>query len=81
MYAELGGSVDSVVVAGEVLLRNKVITSVDERALRAEARQIIDRLWAGLPERLARFDELAPMLRKLEAAVGAVPLKFALCCG
>lgn len=81
VYAELGGSVDTVVVDGRVLLRGKVVTCVDEVALRAEARQIIDRLWAGLPARLARFDELAPMLGRLERAVGAVPLAFVRCCG
>jgi 5-methylthioadenosine/S-adenosylhomocysteine deaminase len=81
VYAELGGSVDTVVVDGRVLLRGKVVTSVDERELRAEARQIIDRLWSGLPDRLARFEELAPMLHRLEAAVGAMPLAFARCCG
>jgi 5-methylthioadenosine/S-adenosylhomocysteine deaminase len=81
VYAELGGHVDTVLVAGEVLLRNKTVTSVDEVALRAEARQIIDRLWSGLPARLARFEELSPMLHRLETAVGAMPLKFARCCG
>ena len=69
------------IVDGRVLMRDKVLVGIDESAIRSEARQIIDRLWSGLDARLARFDELSPMLRKLEAAVGAMPLRFVRCCG
>jgi cytosine/adenosine deaminase-related metal-dependent hydrolase len=81
VYAELGASVDTVVVGGKIVVRHGRMVSIDEDALWAEAREVIDRLWAGLPQRLRRFEELRPMLEELEAAVGAVPLAFARCCG
>jgi 5-methylthioadenosine/S-adenosylhomocysteine deaminase len=74
VFAELGQSVETVLVDGEIVLRDRVMVGVDEAALRAEAREIVTRLWAGMPERLARFAELKPMLDELEQAVGGAAL-------
>lgn len=69
-YSELGGAVRHVYVEGEVLLADRRVTTVDEGAIRAEAREIADRVWSTLDDRLARFEEVRPMLEQIEAAVG-----------
>lgn len=69
-YGELGAAVRSVYVDGEVVLRDRQVTTVDEAAIRAEAREIAARVWTTLPERLARFEEVRPILEQVEAAVG-----------
>ncbi len=50
------GSVDSVVIGGEVVLDNGRFTSIDEAEIHREAQEIVNRLYAGLPERMARFE-------------------------
>lgn len=76
VYSELGSSVRDVVVDGNVVVRDRRLLTVDVDAVRAEAAAITDRIWATLPARLARFDEVAPTLARLEAAVAAFPLEF-----
>ncbi|GAA0712915.1 amidohydrolase family protein [Dactylosporangium roseum] len=69
-YGELGSAVRSVYVDGRALLADRRVTTVDESAIRAEAREIAARIWSTLPERLARFEEFRPVLEQIEAAVG-----------
>lgn len=69
-YAELGQAVRSVFVEGNPVLTDRRITNVDEDEILAEARQIAERVWSTLPERLARFEELRPTLESIEAAAG-----------
>lgn len=69
-YSELGGAVRHVYVEGQALLSERRILTVDEDAIRAEAREIATRVWSTLDDRLARFEEVRPLLEQVEAAVG-----------
>lgn len=72
VYGELGAAVRSVYVDGENVMIDRKFTTVDEDAIRAEAREIAARVWTTLPDRLERFEEVRPMLEQIEAAVGGV---------
>jgi 5-methylthioadenosine/S-adenosylhomocysteine deaminase len=76
VYSELGRSVDTVMVEGEVVVRERRVTSVDATALLADAQRLVDGIWSTLPARAARFAEIAPMLDRLEAKVRALPIGF-----
>ncbi|MGH2573644.1 MAG: amidohydrolase family protein [Actinomycetota bacterium] len=43
VYCETGEAVDTVIVGGRVLMKNKVLVSLDERAVKAEAREARER--------------------------------------
>lgn len=70
VYGELGSAVRSVYVDGKVLLSDRRITTVDEAAICAEARDIATRIWNTLPDRLAAFEKVRPVLERIETAVG-----------
>ncbi len=74
VYAELGRSVETVLVDGDVVVRDGRVTSVDAPRLRAEAQRLVDAIWGTLPERNERFAEVSPMLERLERAVRALPV-------
>src|ERR671931_142890 len=76
VYAELGRSVDTVIVDGEVVMKERRVTTVDAPALLADAQRLVDAIWASLPARASRFAELAPTLERLEREVRAFPLTF-----
>lgn len=76
VFAELGRSVQTVFVGGRRVVEDGQVLGVDEAAIRAEGREIRQRLWAGLPERLRRFEEMRPALMELERAVESLPLPF-----
>jgi 5-methylthioadenosine/S-adenosylhomocysteine deaminase len=81
VHSELGGSVDTVLVAGEVVLSDGRIHGIDEAAIHAEAQEILDRLYAGLPERMRKFEEVRPLFRELERRVHRAELAFSRFCG
>ncbi len=81
VYSEMGSSVDTVLVDGNVVVREGRVVTVDTDALHQEAQELVSRIWSDLPKRLARFEEVRPMLERLERAVGALPLRFARTCG
>jgi len=76
VYAELGRSVESVIVEGAVVMDRGRITSVDAPALLADAQRLIDGIWKSLPAREARFSEIAPTLERLEREVRALSIGF-----
>jgi 5-methylthioadenosine/S-adenosylhomocysteine deaminase len=76
VYAELGRSVDTVMVDGEVIVSRGRVTSVDADALLADAQRLIDGIWSSLSARSARFAEIAPTLERLEREVRALSLGF-----
>ena len=76
VYAELGRSVDTVIVEGAAVMEARRITTVDASALLADAQRLIDGIWSTLPARAARFAEIAPTLERLEREVRALPLGF-----
>ena len=76
VYAELGRSVDTVLVDGEVVMAGSRIVSVDADALRVEAQRLIDGIWSSLPAREARFAEIGPTLARLEREVRSLELGF-----
>lgn len=76
VYAELGRSVDTVLVEGAVVVRGGKVVTVDAPGLRARAQRLVDAIWGSLAERAARFEELAPTLERLEREVRATDLGF-----
>jgi len=76
VYAELGRSVDSVIVEGEVVMAGRRITTVDAPALLADAQRLVDGIWSSLPARAARFAEIAPTLERLEREVRSLAIGF-----
>ncbi len=81
VYSELGMSVETVIVGGEVVVRDRRIQTIDVDAVFAEAQELAARVWASLPERFTRYEETEPILRQLEHQVGALELRFARTCG
>ena len=81
VYSELGMSVETVVVGGAVVVRDRQIQTIDVDAVVSEAQGLASRIWASLPERYTRFEETEPLLRQLEGRVGALELRFARTCG
>ncbi len=80
MHSELGGSVDSVIIGGDVVLENGRFRSIDEAEIHREAQEIVNRLYAGLPERMVRFEAVRPLFRELERQVHRTPLHFTRYC-
>ena len=76
VYAELGRSVETVLIEGEVVLKDRRLTRVDAPAIHADAQRLVDRIWSTLPARASRFAEMAPTLERLEAKVRALPIGF-----
>jgi 5-methylthioadenosine/S-adenosylhomocysteine deaminase len=76
VYAELGRSVDTVMVEGEVIMAGSRILTVDASALLADAQRLIDGIWSSLPARAARFAEIRPTLERLEREVRSLPIGF-----
>jgi cytosine/adenosine deaminase-related metal-dependent hydrolase len=83
VHSELGGSVDTVLVGGEIVLHDVhdgKFTRIDEAAVHAEAQDIVSRLYAGLPERMRKFEEVRGDFQKLEQSVNRIDLHFARFC-
>jgi 5-methylthioadenosine/S-adenosylhomocysteine deaminase len=76
VYAELGRSVDTVMVDGEVIVARGAVTSVDAASVLAEAQRLSDGIWSTLPARAARFAEIAPTLDRLEQRVRELSIGF-----
>jgi 5-methylthioadenosine/S-adenosylhomocysteine deaminase len=81
VHSESGGSVDTVVIDGDVVLRGGKFTRIDEHAIHAEAQEIVARIYAGLPDRMKRFEEVRPLFRELERTVNSTELHFSRYCG
>jgi 5-methylthioadenosine/S-adenosylhomocysteine deaminase len=80
VHSEAGGSVDTVLIGGEVVLENGRFRTIDEIALHREAQDIVSRLYAGLPERMTRFEKVRPLFRELERQVHRTALHFTRYC-
>ena len=80
VYAELGRSVDTVLVDGDVVVRGGRVTKVDAETVQADAQRLIDGIWSSLPARDARFAEVSPTLERLEREVRALALGFSRFC-
>lgn len=80
VYAELGRSVETVLVEGEVVVRGGRVVSVDADAIRRDAQRLVEGIWSSLAERERRFGEVAPMLERLEREVRALPVGFSRFC-
>ena len=76
VYAELGRSVDTVMIEGQIVMSARRMTSVDAPALLADAQRLVDGIWSSLPARAARFAEIAPTLERLEEKVRALSVGF-----
>jgi 5-methylthioadenosine/S-adenosylhomocysteine deaminase len=80
VHSELGGSVDSVIIGGDLVLDNGRFVSINEAELHREAQEIVKRLYAGLPERMARFEAVRALFRELERKVHRQALHFTRYC-
>jgi 5-methylthioadenosine/S-adenosylhomocysteine deaminase len=67
VYGELGQSVETVMIAGEVLLRDGKLTRVDLARIRQEALDIVERSNRHLPQREAFFAERQGYVERLTA--------------
>ena len=76
VYAELGRSVDTVIVDGRIVVAKGRPTNVDARAVVDDAQRLIDGIWSTLPARTARFVEIAPTLERLEREVRELAIGF-----
>jgi cytosine/adenosine deaminase-related metal-dependent hydrolase len=65
VYCENGSSVRLTMVAGEIVCRDGRLLSVDEEALKAEARTIMEGHRAALAEAAADADRLHPHYRAM----------------
>jgi guanine deaminase len=76
VYSENGSSVHTVMVAGEVVVENGSVTTVDEHAVRAELNErqaeIIDRQDRLDRENAVLFDSFSAMYRKATTTPGTV---------
>ncbi len=73
VYVETGAGVDTVLVAGRVVLRAGRVLGVDEDRLRAQAQAAADRLRARNAAGFALAAEIAPYLSTACRAAAAVP--------
>jgi hypothetical protein len=81
VHSELGSSVDTVIIGGEVVFTDNRFTRIDEEAIHAEAQEILNRVYSGMPERERKFEEMYPIFRDLERAVADAGLPFTRFCG
>ncbi len=76
VYGELGHSVETVLVGGQIVIERGRGVLVDEAALYAEANELARNLYADLSRRRAFAGQTEPLLRRLHAAVLTAPLSF-----
>lgn len=76
VLSEDGRAVETVIVAGEVVLEHGVSTRVDERALRARARDLRRRWHAEHATRTALFERVEPFLAAVVDAAEQTDLGF-----
>jgi len=79
VYCEDGKSVESVIVNGKVVVDHRILTTLDEKAVRDELRERCATAWPGFPESLASvantqevlstFDTLRRLLLKKESGL------------
>ena len=81
VHSELGQSVDTVIIGGEIVFANGRFTRINEDAIHAEAQEILSRVYSGMAERERRFAEMYPVYRDIERAVTAAQLPFTRYCG
>ena len=81
VYSEVGRSVETVIVNGQIVVENGKVTTIDVGKILDEAQELTTKIWSGLPERLLAFEKLRPILEDLERTVGRLPLAFNRLCG
>jgi 5-methylthioadenosine/S-adenosylhomocysteine deaminase len=77
IYCEDGGSVRYTLVNGEVVFEDGRVTTLDEKALRAQARELMSDYRAQLALAAKQADQLTPAYRAMLAASAAVALPLA----
>ena len=76
VYSELGSSVRWVIVDRDVVVRDGVLQTIDAPAVQEAATEVVGRIWATLPSRLERFEEVAPIWRRLRRRSRSCPWAF-----
>ena len=77
VYCEDGSSVRTTIVNGAVVFEDGRVTTLDERALRAEARALMGNYQAQLADAAAQAALLEPAYRAMLARAAAVPVGMA----
>jgi 5-methylthioadenosine/S-adenosylhomocysteine deaminase len=81
VHSECGTSVDTVIIDGEIIYKDGKFRRIDEGAIHAEAEDVVRRVYASLPDRMKRFEEVRPLFRELERSVNRTELHFSRYCG
>ncbi|MGH7486569.1 MAG: amidohydrolase family protein, partial [bacterium] len=71
VYGEGGRSVETVIIDGRVVMRDRVIQTVDEAALRAELEQIMPNFRADAETVMARAARLRPYVLEADRRIWA----------
>ncbi len=66
VYCENGGSVDSVIVNGNVVVEHGALTAIDEQAIRDEIREHCNMLWPGFSAQLDDEANTREVLARLD---------------
>lgn len=72
----MGSSVETVIVGGQVVVEHKEIKTVDEKELRSEARDIIQRMYNDIASRNTRFEAARDLLQRMVKAGTDFELSF-----
>ncbi len=76
VYTETGRSIDTVIIDGRVVLRNRVATRIDEAALRAEVAEIMPRFVAEYDTIRQQRAVALPHLRQIHDKVWATDVRL-----
>jgi cytosine/adenosine deaminase-related metal-dependent hydrolase len=76
VFSELGSSVETVLVGGRVVVEDKEVKTVDEKELRAEARDSIQKMYADISSVKKRFAPALDLLERMGTAVAEYELPF-----
>ncbi|MFQ5912160.1 MAG: amidohydrolase family protein [Nitrospinota bacterium] len=76
VFSELGSSVQTVIVGGEVVVEEGRVLTVDEKRLYQEAAEIVRTTYEDLPSRLKALAPAEAILKQMDEAVRKYPLPF-----
>ncbi len=76
VFSELGSSVETVIVGGEIVVEGGKVLTVNEEDLYREAREIVQRTYEDLPNRSKALEPHAALLERMDEAVRGVSLPF-----
>jgi 5-methylthioadenosine/S-adenosylhomocysteine deaminase len=76
VFSELGSSVETVIVGGEIVVESGKVLTVNEEDLYREAAEIVERTYQDLPNRLKALKPHKALLEQMDAAVRRYSLPY-----